>query len=417
MTKPVKLGLDLQGGMRLILEAKDSSTVTVDDDAVNGVLDVLVNRINGLGVAEPIVRRKGTRQIVVELAGIKDPDRARAMIGKTALLEFVEAQWVPGNPEDITSEQLAVLGGPNARFAKFESRTGQFESIILQDVVLTGADLKFASPSTDDRGNPVVNIEFNANGGERFYEVTKRLTGRPLAILLDGRIISAPRVNEPIMGGRAVISGQFSIQEIKDLVVQLKAGALPVPVEIISETIVGPTLGSESITKSKKAGLIGMACLAVFMIGFYRWAGLMAVLALGIYGLYAFAILCAVEATLTLPGIAGFILTIGMAVDANVIIFERINEERSIGQPILASIKAGFSRAFLTIVDANVTTLVAAGVLFLLGSGTIKGFAVTLSIGILVSMFTALVVTQVFLDWSGRRMGHIEGLVFKRVKA
>lgn len=400
---PINLGLDLQGGMQLILEAKDTDEIKVDNDAVLGVLAVIRSRVDQYGLTEPVISRKGQRQISVELAGLKDPERAIALIGETALLEFVEAEWAPGNTNALTPEKLEILAGPDARLDKVVERNAQGEvvserPIILRKAVLMGRDLKMAGPGTNQFGEPIVNIEFTAEGAKRFRDITARNVGKPLAIILDGRIISAPNISEPISGGRAQISGRFTIAEMRDLVIKLKAGALPVPVEIVSNRIVGPTLGRDSIEKSKKAGVIGLICLAVFMLLFYRFSGIAAVLALVVYLVLVVAVLKIFGATLTLPGIAGLILTVGMAVDANVIIFERVKEERRLGQPMKAAIKNGFARAYLTIIDANVTTMVAAVVLFWLGTGTIRGFAVTLSLGILVSMFSAIVVTRLLMD-------------------
>ncbi len=399
---PINLGLDLQGGSRLVLEAKDTPDVKVDNDAVEGVLAVIRNRVDSLGVAEPIISRKGPRQIVVELPGVQDPDRAIKLIGDTARLEFVEAEWAPAEVSSLNAEQLAVLAGPNARVDKMvqfdaKGKVVSERPIILKGIALTGADLKMASPGQNQYGESIVNIEFTPEGSEKFKAATTRSVGRPLAIILDGKIISAPNVNEPISGGRAQISGRFSIQEMRDLVIQLKAGALPVPVEIVSNKVVGPTLGKDSIEKSKLAGLIGFSVVCLFMIVVYRLPGAMASIGLLLYSFIFFSVLKAMGATLTLPGIAGFILTIGMAVDANVIIFERIKEERRLGQSLKASIDAGFDKAFWTIVDANVSTLIATVVLFWFGTGTIRGFAVTLSTGIFVSMFTAITVTRLLL--------------------
>ncbi|NBV42983.1 protein translocase subunit SecD, partial [bacterium] len=400
---PINLGLDLQGGTRLVLEAKDTPQVKVDNDAVEGVLQVIRNRVDSLGVAEPLISRKGLRQIVVELPGIQDPEHATKIIGDTARLEFVEAEWAPENVATLNAEQLAVLAGPNARLDKVvqydaSGKVINERPIILKDVALTGADLKMATPGTNQYGENVVNIEFSSEGASKFKAVTARSVGRPLAIVLDSRVISAPNVNEPIAGGRAQISGRFTLAEMKDLVIQLKAGALPVPVEIASNKVVGPTLGKDSIEKSKLAGIIGFAAVCAFMIIVYRMPGMMASVALMIYVVVFLSALKVVGATLTLPGIAGFILTIGMAVDANVIIFERIKEERRAGMGLVDAIDVGFEKAFRTIVDSNVTTLIATVVLFWLGTGTIRGFAVTLSMGIGISMFTAITVTRLLLD-------------------
>ncbi|NBV82821.1 protein translocase subunit SecD [bacterium] len=399
---PINLGLDLQGGSRLVLEARDTPDVKVDNDAVEGVLAVIRNRVDSLGVAEPIISRKGPRQIVVELPGVQDPERALKLIGDTARLEFVEAEWAPAEVSSLNAEQLAVLAGPNARIDKLiqydaKGKVVSERPIILKTVALTGADLKMASPGQNQYSEGVVNIEFTTEGAEKFKAATTRSVGRPLAIILDGKIISAPNVNEPIAGGRAQISGRFSVQELRDLVIQLKAGALPVPVEIVSNKVVGPTLGKDSIEKSKLAGMIGFAAVCLFMVGMYRLPGAMASVGLLLYTFIFFSVLKAMGATLTLPGIAGFILTIGIAVDANVIIFERIKEERQMGLSLKAAIDAGFDKAFWTIVDANVSTLIATVVLFWFGTGTIRGFAVTLSTGILVSMFTAITVTRLLL--------------------
>jgi len=410
---PINLGLDLQGGMQLILEARDSPKVKADNDAVLGVLAVIRSRVDGLGVSEAVINRKGAKQIVVELPGIKDPDRAITLIGQTALLEFIEAEWAPGDVSSLTPEKIEILAGKGARLDKVVEKdpSGKVISerpIILRETVLTGAALKSATPGTNQFGEPVVNIEFTSDGAKVFRDVTTRSVGKPLAILLDKRIISAPNISEPIAGGRAQISGRFTVAEMRDLVIQLKAGALPVPVVVVSNKIVGPTLGQDSIEKSKKAGLIGLIVVVLFMIALYRVPGILAIGALLLYMIVVLAIFKALSATLTLPGIAGFILTVGMAVDANIIIFERVKEEIRLGQPLKAAVANGFSRAFITILDANLTTLLAAIVLFWLGTGTIKGFAVTLSIGILVSMFSAIFVTRLFID------GALQLEVFRR---
>ncbi|MFC1753330.1 protein translocase subunit SecD [Thermoproteota archaeon] len=400
---PINLGLDLQGGTQVTLEAKDTPKQKVTNDAVLGSLAVIRNRVDSLGVTEPVIRRKGTRQIIVELPGIKDPQRAINIIGDTALLEFVEAEWAPGDTSKLSKEKLKILAGDEARIAIFQDRDAAGNitrelPILLKKTVLTGADLKIVNPGTGQNGQPVVNIEFKSEAAKKFHEVTRRAVGKPLAIILDGTIISAPNVSEPIAGGRAIISGSFTIEEMRDLVIKLKAGALPVPVEIISKKVIGPTLGRDSIEKGKKAGLIGFVLVCLFMIIFYQFPGLMACFALVFFILMSLASLKLIHATLTLPGIAGFILTIGMAVDANVLIFERIKEEKRFGQPLEAAISNGFSRAFRTIFDANVTTLIAATILFWLGTGSIRGFAVTLSIGIIVSMFSAVYITRLLID-------------------
>jgi preprotein translocase subunit SecD len=399
---PINLGLDLQGGSRLILEAQIKKNMNIED-AVAGTLGVIRSRIDSLGVAEPIIQRKGIKQIIVELPGVKEPKRAIKLIGETALLEFVEAEWAPADASVLTKEKLEILAGKEARlgYVVSKDKEGNVVSerpIILKRTALTGADLKGASPGTDSYGRPSVSIEFNAKGTKKFRDVTAKSVGKPIAILLDRKVISAPNVEESISGGLAQITGNFTAYEVRDLVIKLKAGALPVPVKVISNKIIGPTLGKDSIEKSKKAGLIGFVLVCLFMIYFYKKPGIVASIALIIYMLFSLAVLKIFNATLTLPGIAGLILTLGIAVDANVIIFERIKEEEARGDTLKSSIDKGFKIAFRTILDANITTLMSAFVLFWLGTGTIKGFAVTLSIGILVSMFTAIFVTHVLLE-------------------
>ncbi|RAP34480.1 protein translocase subunit SecD [Candidatus Marinamargulisbacteria bacterium SCGC AG-439-L15] len=404
MTKPIRLGLDLQGGTHLIIEAKDTDGVLIDQNTMAGILSVIRQRVDGLGVSEPVIQRKGLRQVVVELPGVKDPERAIKLIGETALLEFVEAEWPPSNILDLPEEKREILVGKDTEISTIKSydAKGILQSerpIILRNRVLTGADLTLATPGTDSYGRPIVQIEFTTEAAKTFYNLTQRWIGKPVAIVLDGQIISAPNINSPIPGGKAVIEGNFSVQEMRELVIKLKAGSLPVPVEIISNKIVGPTLGKDSIEKSKKAGVIGFAIVCLYMIAFYRISGVIASIALVLYLGMDIALLKALDATLTLPGIAGIILTLGMAVDANVIIFERIRDEFKVGNPLQTAIAIGFRKGVIAIVDSNVTTMVAAIVLFWLGTGTIKGFALTLSVGILLSMFSAIFVTKLFIDY------------------
>ena len=404
MNMPITLGLDLQGGSRIVLEAYDTDSVKVTDDSVSGVVAVIRNRIDALGVTEPTIQRKGRSQVIIELPGIKDPDRAMKVIGDTAQLEFVESEWAPGDEKVLSQKKIEQFYGKGARLDKVKEYRGtevvSERPIILKKTALTGAELKGAWPGIDQYGNPVVDIEFNSKGSGMFANVTTRNVGKPLAILLDKKIISAPNVREPISGGRAQISGNFSIEEVQDLIVKLKAGALPVPVRVIENRIIGPTLGKDSIDKSKFAGMIGVAFILFFMIAYYRYPGFLADIALVIYCLITVAVLALLRTTLTLPGIAGFLLSIGMAVDANVIIFERLKEELRMGKTVTLSIETSFKRAFAAILDSNVTTLIAAATLFWLGTGTIKGFAVTLSVGILASMLTALTITHMMLNMS-----------------
>lgn len=402
MQLPITLGLDLQGGTRLVMEGQPTEKVKVTEDAMAGAVAVIRNRIDALGVTEPIIQRKGKNQIVIELPGVKDPDRAISIIGDTALLEFMEAEWAPADETKLTPERIKEFYGEEAYLDKVKIvRDKEMVSerpIILKKVVLTGALLKGAWPGVDEYGNPVVDLEFNSSGAKIFSEVTSRSVGKPIAILLDKKIISAPNVREPIPSGKAQISGDFTIEEVQDLVIKLKAGALPIPVKPVETRIVGPTLGKDSIDKSKVAGIIGFAIIAAFMILYYRLPGFLADLALGIYITIVLGILSLIHATLTLPGIAGLLLSIGMAVDANIIIFERLKEELRLGKTIKLSIDTSFKRAFSAILDSNVTTIIAAATLFFVGTGTIRGFAVTLSAGIVASMFTAIVITRMLLN-------------------
>jgi preprotein translocase subunit SecD len=355
----VHLGLDLKGGSHILLECVDTPEAPVDEDAVRRVVEIVRNRIDQLGVAEAVVARQGERRVLVQLPGITDPQRAVEIIGKTALLEF-------------------------------KDENGQ--------TLLTGAHLKSAQVQYDRLGRPSVAISFDSEGAKLFAQATTLNVGKPIGIYLDGKLISNPVVQEPILKGDAQITGRFTLEEAQNLAILLRAGALPVKVEVIENRSVEPTLGKDSIDAGFRAAVIGVVLVLVFMFVYYGMLGGLADLALICYVLFFLAVFVGVRATLTLPGIAGFVLTVGMAVDANVIIFERIKEEYRAGKTWRASIEAGFNKAFRTILDSNVTTLIAAVLLFSLGSGPIKGFGVTLSLGILCSMFTGIWVTRVLLD-------------------
>lgn len=372
---PTKLGLDISGGMQVVLEAKDTEKIKVTPEVMQSIISVVRNRVDGLGVAEPLIQKKGDRQIVVELPGIADPDRARAMIGKTAHLKFQE-QAAP----------QAVMPGQAAQPAWV-------------DTGLDGSMLRSAKaePNPGMGGGWVVTIKFDPQGAKLFGEITSRNVGKPVAMVLDDKIISAPNVNEPILNGDAVISGNFAAKEAQDLAVQLNAGALPVPLEEIENRTIGPTLGSDTVAAAVKAGVIGFALVVIYMIGYYRLPGLVSSIALGIYGVLLLAIFHLIPVTLTVPGIAGFILSIGMAVDANVLIFERTKEELLRGRSLYAAIEIGFKRAFTAIFDSNSTTLLTCAVLYIFGTGLVRGFALTLAIGVIVSLFTAITVTRVLL--------------------
>ena len=360
LASSIRQGLDLQGGTHVVLEAVDTEQAQVNDDAMNRVIAIMEKRVNALGLTEPIIQREGERRVIIELPGVKDPDAAIKTIGKTAMLEFRDED---GN------------------------------------TVLTGTDLKDAQASTNPQtGQNVVNIEFSDEGAQKFADLTMKNVGRTIAILLDGEVLTAPNVREPILGGRAEITGQKTLEEAQNLAVVLRSGALPVKVEIIETRTVGPTLGQDSKDKSQFAFAVGLGAVVIFMIFFYHFSGFIADVALMAYTIMLLSILYLMDATLTLPGVAGIILSIGMAVDANVLIFEHFKEEYQInGKSLRLSMDAGFKRAFTTIFDSNVTTLIAAGVLFFLGTGTIRGFAITLGVGTILSMFTAITLTQFML--------------------
>lgn len=354
----IKQGLDLQGGTHVVMEAVDTPEAKVDEDAVQRVVHIIERRVNELGLTEPIIQRQGARRIIVELPGVKDPDKAIEMLGKTALMEF-------------------------------QDESGK--------TVLTGRDLKDARAQIDQSKQNLVAIEFTDEGGKKFADLTSKNVGKHIAILLDKQVLTNPVVQEAITGGKAVITGQRSLEEAERLAILLRSGSLPVKVDIMEMRTVGPTLGQDSKEKSEKAFAIGIAAVILFMLIFYRLSGFVANIALLLYVLLVLGGLKLLNATLTLPGMAGIILSIGMAVDANVLIFERFKEEYHNGKTLRAAMDAGFSRAFSTILDTNVTTLIAAAVLFFLGSGPIKGFAITLGLGVVLSLLTAVTITRFML--------------------
>ncbi|MDK2882330.1 MAG: preprotein translocase subunit SecD [Bacillota bacterium] len=358
LQEAIRLGLDLQGGTHLVLNLVDTPEAKVDEQARQGVINIIQDRINQFGVTEPLIQPEGSRRIIVELPGLKDSEEAIKVIQMTAYLEFAD-------------------------------ETGK--------VWLTGKDLKNARFVYDNENRPIVELEFSAEGAKKFADATKANLGKPLIILLDKKVVTAPIVRDVITNGKAVIEGIASAEEAQRYAIALRSGALPVKVEILENRTVGPRLGQDSVQKSVRAFIIGVAAVLLFMLLYYRLFGLVADFALFVYVLLVLWGLGALRATLTLPGIAGFILSIGMAVDANVIIFERIKEELRNGKTIRSALETGFTRAMTTVIDSNLTTLIAAGVLYYLGTGPIRGFAVTLGLGIIASMITAVLVTKYML--------------------
>ena len=362
--EPVKLGLDLKGGVYAVLEASpEKEGDVIDNETMNSLIEVLDRRINGIGVAESVVQKAGNNRVIIELPGISDTTEAINMIGKTALLEF-----------------------------KIMDENGN-----LGPTLLTGGALKKAQVGYGNRGEPQINFEMKPEGAIEFARITRENVGKQLAIVLDGKVQTAPVIRTEIPGGTGSISGNYTVEEAKRTATLLNSGALPIKAEIVETRTVGASLGDESIAASMVAGKVAMALIGIFMLVFYRFPGIVADIALVCFGIITFALLQFIGATLTLPGIAGLILSAGMAVDANVIIFERIKEELGFGNTIRGAINAGFSKGFVAIFDSNLTTLIITGILFIFGTGPVKGFAVTLTIGTVASMFTAIVMTKVLL--------------------
>lgn len=379
----LKLGLDLQGGTHLVYEG-NLKDIPEDArvDAMNSARDVIERRVNAFGVSEPLVQVSGSNRIIVELPGVRDINEAIKLLGQTPFLEFREENPNPPEIEPDASGNISISG----------------EDLFLP-TGLTGKEFKRATLEFDQRtGVPQIALQFDAEGTKKFAEITQRSVGKRVAIFLDGQILSAPTVQTAITDGKAVITGQFNVQEAKELVTRLNSGALPVPIKLIQQQNVGATLGLASVKKSLAAGLIGFAIIALFMILYYRLPGLLAVLALSIYTVLSMAIFKLFGITLTLAGIAGFILSIGMAVDANILIFERMKEELRKGKTLHQAVNEGFARAWLSIRDSNISSLITTFILGYFGSSIIRGFAVTLSIGILISMFTAITITRTFLQ-------------------
>ena len=362
--------------------------------AVEQSIEIVRRRIDETGVVEPTIVRQGEDRILVQVPGLDDPQRLKELLGKTAKLTF---HLLDENADmaDALSGRVPVGSQVVPSQNEFDA-LGQPRKYVIKKRIMVGGDtLVDAQPGFDPRNNePVVNFRFDAVGAKRFGDVTVQNVNKPFAIVLDGEVVSAPVIREPILGGTGQISGGFSVQEANDLALLLRAGALPAPLKILEERSVGPGLGADSIAAGKAASIIGLVGVIIFMAVYYGRFGLYADIALVLNMVIITALLSTLQATLTLPGIAGIVLTIGMAVDANVLIFERIREEFKAGRGVMAAVDAGYKRAFVTIIDANVTTLIAAVLLFAFGSGPVQGFAVTLAIGIVSSMFTAIWVTR-----------------------
>ncbi|SCZ78361.1 protein translocase subunit SecD [Acidaminobacter hydrogenoformans] len=379
ISERIKLGLDIEGGVAIVYEAKTDLTGEALSAAINQSIGILSKRVDSLGLTEPKISRQGENQIRIEMPGVTDATEAIESIGKTAKLEFVLVDKNSIAQEGMTGEEF------------------------VHTPILTGAQVKDSTVATDEYNNPAVGLEFNSEGTKLFREATaiaKNLdpvVGGQIAILLDNEVISAPYTRVEIIDGNAIITGRFSFEEASLLASLIRGGALPIELEEVRTSIIGATLGIGALNSGVTAAAIGFAIVVVFMSLYYRYPGVIASLALALYASLVLFILVGLKATLTLPGIAGIVLSVGMAVDANVIIFERVKEEVRNGKSLRAAISSGFHRAIHTIVDANVTTFIAAVILYYFGSGPVQGFAVTLMIGIVTSMFTAIVVTRVLI--------------------
>ncbi|MBN2452771.1 MAG: protein translocase subunit SecD [Candidatus Omnitrophica bacterium] len=396
----INLGLDLQGGMHVVLKV-DTSKLPADarKDAVERAMEIIRNRVDQFGVGEMAIQRQGKDNIIVQLPGVTDRERALEIIGKTAHLEF---KLVSDNVEDLKKAiNNEPVEGYELKYLEGDSERGGREPLLVaKDASLTGDLLVNAKTEFSSRGfgEPYVSLTLNSKGAQIFADVTAANVNKRLAIVLDGKVVSAPVIREAIPSGQAQISGNFSIDQANDLSVILRAGALPAPVIVEEERTVGPLLGADSIKSGMKAAIIGALLVLVFMFIYYRLAGIVANIALMLNMLLILAGLALFKGTLTLPGIAGLILTMGMSVDANVLIFERIREEMSLGKTLRASIASGYHRAISAIIDSNVTTIVAAALIFKFGSGPVRGFAVTLTIGLIANLFTAVACTKVIFE-------------------
>jgi preprotein translocase subunit SecD len=361
--------------------------------AVDQSIQIVERRVNELGTVEPSIQRQGIDRILVQVPGLQDPQRLKDLLGKTAKLDFRMVD------QTMTVEQaIATRPPPESEILYGSEKEGKQPYLIERRVMVSGGDLVDAQPGFDQRTNePIVSFRFNATGARQFGRVTTENVGRPFAIVLDNEVISAPVIREPIIGGSGQISGSFTVQSANDLAILLRAGALPAPLTIIEERVVGAGLGQDSIEAGIRATWIGSLAVILFMFATYGLFGLFANVAVAINVLMILGILSALNATLTLPGIAGIVLTVGMAVDSNVLIYERVREEVRGGRTALNSLDAGFSRALATIIDSNCTTFIAAAILFFVGSGPVRGFALTLGIGILTTVFTAFLLTRLLI--------------------
>jgi len=386
------------GDDTITLEYSETAVQQMVSSAVSQSIEIVRRRVDEFGTNEPTIQRQGSDRILVQLPGVENPDRVKELIGKTAKLAFRMVDQTVSHADKkagrvrSTVDILPDDNDPNVTYA------------VKKQILVAGENLTDAQPGFDQNGRPAVHFRFDSAGAQRFGRATKENVGRPFAIVLDNKVISAPVIQEPILGGSGQITGNFTVEGANDLAVVLRAGALPAPLKILEERSVGPDLGADSIEAGKIASMIAFIAVIVFMALYYGMVGIFANAALIANVVLIFGTLSLFQATLTLPGIAGIVLTIGMAVDANVLIFERIREELKNGKTPMNAVETGYSRALSTILDANITTFIAAAILFAIGSGPVKGFAITLAIGIVTSVFTAFTLTRLFVSiWMKRR--------------
>jgi preprotein translocase subunit SecD len=436
-------GLDLQGGLQVLLQADAPAGQTFDTSTMEAARVVVENRVNGLGVTEPLVQLQGSDRIIVELPGIKNPDQAIATLRETGLLEFIEAGQTRLQEGELVRTSLdttstvtstatvtgttpltsttPLTGTGTVTNTQTPTTTQYAANGQVFHTLMTGRDLKDAYVTTDSKGHLAIGFQLTDSGAKIFGDYTANHIGDIVAIVLDKRVISAPVIQSAIPNGQGIIESPtgFTQQEAQSVAVQMKYGALPVPLKVIEEQTVGPTLGQDSVQRSIQAGLIGLIVVLLFMVTYYRMPGFLADLALLIYALLNFAIYKLLPVTLTLPAITGFILSTGMAVDANILVFERMKEELRAGRNLRVAMEAGFSRAWSSIRDSNLSTLITCGILYWFGSNygasIVKGFAITLALGIVVNLFTAIIVTRTFIrfvfDWAGEELRQVHWLL------
>jgi preprotein translocase subunit SecD len=380
------------GGGAIRLTVPQAAIIERVRQTIEQSIQIVERRVNELGTVEPLIQRQGTDRILVQVPGLQDPTQLKSILGKTAKMEFRMVDTTV--PADQASQGRAPLDSD----VLMSSTSPKTPYVIKKQVLVSGGDLTDAQPGFDQRsGEPIVSFRFNTTGARKFAQATSENVGQPFAIVLDNEVISAPVIREPITGGAGQISGSFTVQAANDLAILLRAGALPAPLTIIEERTVGPGLGQDSIEKGELAAYVGSIMVIVFMLLTYRLFGVFANIAVTINVAMIFGVLSLLNATLTLPGIAGIVLTVGIAVDSNVLIYERIREELRGGRTAISAIDAGFKRALSTILDSNITTFIAAAVLFYIGTGPVRGFAVTLGIGIITTVFTAFTLTRLIV--------------------